>query len=99
MKAIVSKRRWFGCCRIGVLLERKGMIMNHKKLYCVYIEEKLSVKRGGDRKRARGSRILMSLALHLGERWSLGFISITFVTSRKFHMLAVKTIANPRTCA
>jgi hypothetical protein len=33
MKAIASKRRRFGYRRIGVLLERKGMIMNHKKLY------------------------------------------------------------------
>ena len=29
MKAIASKRRRFGYRRIGVLLERKGMIMNH----------------------------------------------------------------------
>jgi putative transposase len=32
MKAIASKRRRFGYRRIGVLLERKGMIINHKKL-------------------------------------------------------------------
>ena len=31
MKAIASKRRRFGYRRIGVLLERKGMFMNHKK--------------------------------------------------------------------
>ena len=41
MKAIASKRRRFGYRRIGVLLERKGMIMNHKKLYRIYTEEKL----------------------------------------------------------
>jgi putative transposase len=33
MKAIARKRRRFGYRRIGLLLERKGMIMNHKKLY------------------------------------------------------------------
>ena len=31
MQAIASKRRRFGYRRIGVMLERKGMIMNHKK--------------------------------------------------------------------
>ena len=36
MKAIASKRRRFGYRRIGVLLERKGMTMNHKKLYRLY---------------------------------------------------------------
>ncbi len=33
MREIAGKRRRFGYRRIGVLLERKGMIMNHKKLY------------------------------------------------------------------
>ena len=53
MKAIASKRRRFGYRRIGVLLERKGMTMNHKKLYRLYTEEKLGVRRRRGRKRAR----------------------------------------------
>jgi putative transposase len=36
MKAVAAKRRRFGCRRVGVMLERKGMIMNHKKLYRKY---------------------------------------------------------------
>lgn len=52
MQAIPSKRRRFGYRRIGVLLERKGMIMNHKKLYRLYTEEKLGVRRRRGRKRA-----------------------------------------------
>ena len=39
MKAVAAKRRRFGYRRIGVMLERKGMIMNHKKLYRLYTEE------------------------------------------------------------
>tara|TARA_R100000789_G_scaffold100430_1_gene110599 strand:- start:1663 stop:1779 length:117 start_codon:yes stop_codon:yes gene_type:complete len=38
MKAVAAKRRRFDYRRIGVMLERKGMIMNHKKLYRLYIE-------------------------------------------------------------
>ena len=33
MGKLAEKRRRFGYRRIGVLLERKGMVMNHKKLY------------------------------------------------------------------
>jgi putative transposase len=44
MKAIANKRRWFGYRRIGVLLERIGVIMNHKKLYRLYTEKKLGVR-------------------------------------------------------
>lgn len=89
MKAIASKRRRFGYRRIGVLLERKGMIINHKKLYRLYTEEKLGVRRRRGRKRARGSRTPMPAALRPGERWSLDFVSDTFGASRKFRMLAV----------
>ena len=89
MKAIASKRRRFGYRRIGVLLERKGMIMNHKKLYRIYTEETLGVRRRRGRKRARGSRTPMPVALRPGERWSLDFVSDTFSACRKFRMLAV----------
>jgi putative transposase len=56
MNAIAEKRRRFGYRCIGVMLERKGMIMNDKNLYRIYREEGLPVRcrRGG--KRARGSR-------------------------------------------
>lgn len=89
MKAIANKRRRFGYRRIGVMLERKGMIMNHKKLYRLYTEEKLGVRRRRGRKRARGSRTPMPVALRPGQRWSLDFLSDTFGTSRKFRILAV----------
>ena len=44
MKEIAGKRRRFGYRWIGTLLERKGMLMNHKKLYQLYREQGLSVK-------------------------------------------------------
>lgn len=89
MKDIAAKRCRFGYRRIGVMLERKGMIMNHKKLYRLYTHEKLGVKRRRGRKRARGSRTPMPEALRPGQRWSLDFLSDTFGASRKFRILAV----------
>lgn len=89
MQEIASKRRRFGYRRIGVLLERKGMIMTHKKLYRVYREEGLSVKRRRGRKRARGTRTPMPEAARPNARWSLDFVSDSFGASRKFRILAV----------
>ena len=89
MKKIAHKRRRFGYRRIGVLLERKGMFMNHKKLYRLYTDEKLGVRRRRGRKRARGSCTPMPQALKPGERWSLDFLSDTFGASRRFRILAV----------
>ncbi len=89
MKEIASKRRRFGYRRIGVLLTRKGYVMNHKKLYRIYTEEKLAVKRRRGRKRARGTRTPMPEASEPNDRWSLDFLSDSFGASRKFRILAV----------
>ncbi|SDD54575.1 hypothetical protein SAMN04488239_10899 [Ruegeria marina] len=43
MKAVAARRSRFGYRRIGVMQERKGMIVNHKRLYLLYSEEKLGV--------------------------------------------------------
>ena len=59
MHAIAAKRRRFGYRRIGVLLAREGYEMNHKKLFRLYQEEGLAVKRRKGRKRALGSRCEM----------------------------------------
>lgn len=45
MREIVAKRRRFGYRRVGVMLERKGHVMNRNKLYRLYREEGLSVRR------------------------------------------------------
>ncbi len=63
--------------------------MNHKKLYRLYTEEKLGVSRRRGRRRVRGSRTPMPVALRPGEHWSLDFVADTFGASRKFRMLAV----------
>jgi putative transposase len=66
MKEVAGKRRRFGYRRIGIMLERQGMTMNHKKLYRLYREEGLSVRRRRGRKRARGSRTPMPVPLARG---------------------------------
>lgn len=45
MREIAGERRRFDCRRIGPMLEREGITMNHKKLRWLYKEEGLAVKR------------------------------------------------------
>lgn len=56
MKALAHERRRFGYRRLHVLLRREGHVVNHKKLFRLYREEKLAVRRRGGRKRAMGTR-------------------------------------------
>ena len=71
------------------MLEREGFAMNEKKLYRLYKEEGLSVRRRRGRKRARGTRVPMPIPNRPNVRWSLDFVSDTFGASRKFRVLAV----------
>ena len=56
MKAIAHERRRFGYRRIHVLLKREAYVVNHKRLFRLYREERLAVRRRGGRKRAIGTR-------------------------------------------
>jgi putative transposase len=89
MREIAEHRRRFGYRRIGLMLEREGITMNHKKLRRLYAEEGLSVKRRRGRKRALGTRTPMLEPSGPSVRWSLDFVSDTFGDGRKFRILAV----------
>lgn len=89
MKAIAHERRRFGYRRIHVLLRREGMTVNHKRLFRLYREEKLSVRKRGGRKRALGTRAPMLVPLAPNQRWSLDFVSDQFTDCRRFRVLTV----------
>ena len=55
------QRRRFGYRRLHILLRREGILLNHKKLYRLYREERLTVRSRGGRKRALGTRAPMAL--------------------------------------
>ncbi len=87
LRELAQQRRRFGYRRLGWLLVREGHAMNHKKLYRLYREEKLMVRRR--RKRALGTRTPLSLPSTINERWSLDFVSDTFGDGRRFRILCI----------
>ena len=89
LRELAQERRRFGYRRLGWLLAREGHAMNSKKLYRLYREEKLMVRRRGGRKRALGTRAPMVLPLTINQRWSLDFVSDTLSDGRRFRILAI----------
>jgi putative transposase len=89
MKVIAHERRRFGYRRLHVLLRREGYVVNHKRLFRLYREEKLSVRRRGGRKRAIGTRAPMLIPLAPNQRWSLDFVSDQLTDCRRFRVLTV----------
>ena len=60
LKELASERRRFGYRRLPDA-DRQGVKLNHKKLYRLYREERLTVRKRGGRKRALGTRAPMAI--------------------------------------
>lgn len=87
--AIARERRRFGYRRLHVMLRREGFVVNHKRVFRIYREEGLKVKKRGGRKRALGTRSPMPPAAAANDRWSLDFVADQFVCGRRFRILAI----------
>jgi putative transposase len=89
MKALAHERRRFGYRRLHILLRREGYVVNHKRLFRLYREERLAVRRRGGRKRAMGTRAPIAIPLAPNHRWSLDFVSDQLLDGRRFRILVV----------
>ena len=89
MRSMATERRRFGYRRLHVLLKREGFVVNHKRLFRMYREEKLTVRRRGGRKRAIGTRSPKLLPMAPNERWSLDFVSDQLTDGRRLRILCV----------
>ena len=98
LRALAAERRRFGYRRLHILLARDGVKLNHKRLFRIYREERLGVRKlaetrsvcgWGGRKRALGTRSPMALPEAANQRWSLDFVSDALASGRRFRVLAV----------
>ena len=89
LRELAAERRRFGYRRLHILLDREGMAMNHKKLFRLYREEGLSVRKRGGRKRAMGTRSPMMLPDRPNQRWSLDFVLDSLNNGRRLRVLTV----------
>lgn len=64
-------------------------MLNWKKLYRLYREERLMVRKRGGRKRALGTKAPMAIPQGTNQRWSLDFVPDTLACGRRFRILTV----------
>ena len=89
LRKLAAERRRFGYRRLHLLLKHDGVAVNWKKLYRLYREERLTVRKRGGRKRAIGTRAPMTIPQDANQRWSLDFVSDTLTDGRRFRILCV----------
>jgi transposase InsO family protein len=75
LRALAHERRRFGYRRLHILLRREGFLVNHKRLFRLYRDERLMVRHRGGRKRALGTRAPMLVPQWPNDRWSLDFVA------------------------
>ena len=83
LRELASERRRFGYRRLHTLLKREGIEVNRKKVYRLYKEEGLTVRKRGGRKRALGTRAPMAIPQEPNQRWSLDFVSDSLTDGRR----------------
>src|SRR5271167_3300256 len=88
LRELAEARRRFGCRRLQILLEREGWQVNHKRVYRLYVEEKLSLRRKRGRKRST-VRQPPPAAVAANQVWSVDFMSDTLSSGRRFRTLNI----------
>ena len=88
---LARKRQRFGYRRLTALLLREGFIVNHKKVYRIYREQGLAMRR---RKRRRSAgrtqpRCMEAPLSNVNQRWAMDFVSDTLATGRTFRALTI----------
>jgi len=89
LKELANERRRFGYRRLAIMLKREGVLMNLKKVYRLYREERLTVRKRGGRKRALGTRAPAAIPQGQNQRWSLDFVSDALSDGRRFRVLNI----------
>jgi putative transposase len=85
---LARQRPRFGYRRLGVLLEKNGEVVNHKRLLRVYQEAGLAVRRR-ERKRLARDRVGMPVLTRPNQEWSIDFVSDALANGRAIRSLTV----------
>ena len=86
---IAHQRRRFGYRRVHDLLRRDFPGVNHKRVYRLYREANLAVRKRKKIKRPLNERVPLQLAKAVNEVWSMDFVSDSLSNGRRLKYLTV----------
>ena len=86
---IAQVRRRFGYRRIHDLLRPQFPGVNHKRVYRLYTQANLTVRKRRKAKRPLSERVPLQLAKSINEVWSMDFVSDSLANGRRIKCLTV----------
>jgi putative transposase len=89
LQAHAAVRARFGYRRLHILLEREGLIVNHKRVHRIYRAAGLQVRRRRRKRLTRAERVPLPRPSQRLERWSMDFTADTLADGRGFRTLNI----------
>ncbi|GAO22063.1 IS1477 transposase [Alicycliphilus sp. B1] len=86
---IAQVRRRFGYRRIHDLLRPQFPGVNHKRIYRLYCQAQLTVRKRKKVRRAASERVPLTVAVRVNEVWSMDFVSDSLANGRRIKCLTV----------
>ena len=87
--ALAAERRRFGYRRLYLLLRREQFQVNHKRIYRLYCEEGLAVRRRKRKRMCGVQRVPLAAPIRGNQRWSMDFMADSLMNGRKVRLLNV----------
>lgn len=89
LRELANERRRFGYRRLFILLRREGEASGINRIYRLYREEGLTVRKRRSRRRAIGLRAPILVEAKINARWSLDFVHDQMANGRRFRVLNI----------
>jgi transposase InsO family protein len=89
LRDLANERRRFGYRRLFILLRQEGEPSGINRIYRLYREEGLTVRKRRSRRRAVGVRAPILVEAKVNARWSLDFVHDQMASGRRFRILNV----------
>ena len=89
LRELANQRRRFGYRRLFILLREQGEPSGINRIYRLYREEGLTVRKRKARRRAIGTRTPILVEAKVNARWSLDFVHDQFAQGRRFRILNI----------
>jgi putative transposase len=89
LRELANERKRFGYRRLFILLRQKGEPSGINRIYRLYREEGLAVRKRHARRRAVGVRAPIIVEALPNARWSLDFVHDQFACGRRFRILNI----------
>ncbi|HEX2590092.1 MAG TPA: IS3 family transposase [Rhizomicrobium sp.] len=89
LRDLANQRRRFGYRRLFIMLRAQGEPSGINRIYRLYREEGLTVRKRKARRRAVGTRTPILVEAKINARWSLDFVHDQFALGRRFRILNI----------